>query len=156
MSVLYFAFGSNMVATQMAERCPGAQFIGPAVLGDHRFHIGRRGYGTVAPESGAVVHGVLWELSAGDEAALDVYEGVRHGLYRKVSRPVRTADGADHDAMVYVAADPEPGVAVPAYVEKIVAAAEAHGFPAEYLDELRGWLPCRRETGYGIRDTGHG
>jgi len=140
-SALYFAFGSNTVPAQMAKRCPGATLVGNAVLPDHRFRIGRRGYGTVEPGPGAVVHGVLWDLSEGDEAALDVYEGVRHGLYRKVQRVVRTAAGDDRTAFVYVAADPEPGGAVAGYVERIIAAGEAHGFPAEYLDELRGWLP---------------
>lgn len=141
MTIYYFAFGSNVVPAQMAKRCPGVTSIGNAVLEGHRFRIGRRGYGTVVPEPDATVHGVLWALRPEDEAALDVYEGVRHGLYRKVRCPVRTEDGAVHEAMVYVAADPEPGAAVPGYVEKIIAAAEAHGFPAAYLDELRRWLP---------------
>jgi gamma-glutamylcyclotransferase (GGCT)/AIG2-like uncharacterized protein YtfP len=141
MSTLYFAFGSNIVPAQMAKRCAGATSLGNAVLEGYRFRIGRRGYGTVVPETGAMVHGLLWALRPEDEAALDVYEGVRHGLYRKVRHPVRTADAAVHDAMVYVGADPEPGTAVAGYVERIVAAAEAHGFPAAYLDELRSWLP---------------
>ena len=141
MSVLYFAFGSNMVAAQMAARCTGAEFLGTAALPDHRFRIGRRGYGTVVPEPGATVHGVLWRLREEDEAALDVYEGVRHGLYQKVTRVVRKDAGDEHPALVYVATDPTPGAAVPGYVEKMVAAAEEHGFPQAYCEELRGWLP---------------
>jgi len=140
-SVLYFAFGSNMVAAQMANRCPGAEFLGTAALPDHRFRIGRRGYGTVVPEQGAAVNGVLWGLREEDEAALDVYEGVRHGLYQKVTRAVRTDAGDDRQALVYVATDPAAGAAVPGYMEKIVVAAEEHGFPQAYREELRGWLP---------------
>jgi hypothetical protein len=139
-STPYFAFGSNIVPAQMAKRCPGSTSLGGAELPDHRFRIGRRGYGTVEPEPGAVVHGLLWDLRPEDEAALDVYEGVRHGLYRKVKRTVRLA-GEAREAYVYVAADAEPGKAVAGYVERIVAAAEAHGFPAVYVEELRGWLP---------------
>jgi len=139
--ILYFAFGSNMVTAQMAARCTGAEFLGVAVLADHRFRIGRRGYGTVVPEPGAAVYGVLWGLREEDEAALDVYEGVRHGLYQKAWRTVRTDAGDDRQALVYVATDPTPGAAVPGYVEKMVAAAEAHGLPASYREELRGWLP---------------
>lgn len=141
MTQLHFAFGSNIVPTQMAKRCPGATSLGNAMLDGHRFGIGRQGYGTVVPEPGAIVHGILWALRPEDEAALDVYEGVRHGLYRKVLCHVRTTDGVGHEAMVYVAANPEPGAAVRGYIERIVAAAAAHGFPAAYLDELRGWLP---------------
>lgn len=138
---LYFAFGSNIVPAQMAKRCPGSAALGRADLADHRFRIGRRGYGTVVPETAAVVVGILWELRPEDEAALDVYEGVRHGLYRKVRRTVRLVSGELREAYVYVAADPEPGKAVAGYMERIVAAAEAHGFPEAYLEELRGWLP---------------
>lgn len=141
MSALYFAFASNMVTAQMAERCQGAELRGVAVLEDHRFRIGRRGYATVVGEPGATVYGILWELRPEHEAALDVYEGVRHGLYRKDRLAVRSADGAVQRAVVYVAADAAGGNAVAGYMEKVVAAAEAHGLPAAYIDELRSWLP---------------
>jgi len=141
MTLLYFAFASNMDVRQMAERCAGAECLGAASLADHRFRIGRRGYATVVPEPGATVHGVLWSLHPRDEAALDVYEGIRHGLYRKVTHPVRTAQGEERDALVYVAGDPASGTAVPGYMQKVVAAALHHGLPAGYVDELKSWLP---------------
>jgi cation transport regulator ChaC len=141
MSVLYFAFASNMVTAQMAERCPGAELRGVAVLEDHRFAIGRRGYATVVSEPGATVYGILWDLRPEHEAALDVYEGVRHGLYRKAWLPVRSADGTEHRAIVYVAGDPARGSAVAGYMEKVVAAAEAHVLPTAYVAVLRSWLP---------------
>jgi gamma-glutamylcyclotransferase (GGCT)/AIG2-like uncharacterized protein YtfP len=137
----YFAFASNMDTAQMAARCPGAECLGPAVLADHRFRIGRRGYATVVPEADATVHGILWGLLARHEAALDVYEGVRHGLYRKVSLLVRDASGAERDAIVYVAGDSAGAKPVPGYMEKVVAAAERHGLPTAYVEELRSWLP---------------
>ena len=141
MSVLYFAFASNMVTAQMAERCPGAEPRGVAALEDHRFSIGRRGYATVIGEPGATVHGILWDLRPAHEAALDVYEGVRHGLYRKAWLAVRSADGTEQRAIVYVDGDPARGNAVAGYMEKVVAAAEAQGLPMAYVDELRSWLP---------------
>jgi hypothetical protein len=140
-SVLYFAFASNMDVAQMAARCAGAGSRGVAELRDHRFGVGRRGYATVIREPGATVYGILWELRPEHEAALDVYEGVRHGLYRKVWLPVRSADGTDLKAIVYVAGDPARGNPVAGYLEKVVAAAEAHSLPAAYVEELRGWLP---------------
>ena len=42
---------------------------------------------------------------------------------------------------MYVAGDPARGTAVAGYMEKVVAAAEAHGLPPAYVDELRRWLP---------------
>ena len=141
MTLLYFAFASNMDVAQMAERCDGAECLGVATLAGYRFAIGRRGYATVIPAKGATVHGVLWSLDPRHEAALDVYEGIRHGLYRKVWLGVRTAAGEERDALVYEAGDPATGTAVPGYMEKVVAAAEHHRLPAAYVDELRSWLP---------------
>jgi len=141
LTLLYFAFASNMDAAQMAERCYGAECLGTATLADHRFAIGRRGYATVIPEIGASVNGVLWGLDPRHEVALDVYEGIRHGLYRKAVLPVRTAAGDAREALVYVAGDPTTGKAVRGYVEKVVAAAEHHALPAAYIAELKGWLP---------------
>jgi hypothetical protein len=143
MSVLYFAFASNMVTTQMAARCPGAESLGIGVLRDHRFIVGRRGYATVVGEPGASVYGILWDLHDRHEAALDVYEGVRHGLYRKVWLPVLAPDGSEQRAIVYEAGDPARGIAVAGYMEKVVSAAETHGLPPDYIHELRSWLPNR-------------
>jgi len=141
LTLLYFAFASNMDAAQMAERCAGAECLGAATLLDHRFAIGRRGYATVIPEKGASVHGVLWGLHPRHEAALDVYEGIRHGLYRKALLPVRTATGDAREALVYVAGEPATGKAVSGYMEKVVAAAEHHALPPAYIAELKRWLP---------------
>jgi len=38
----YFAYGSNMNWTQMAQRCPSARFVSVARLKDHRFAITRQ------------------------------------------------------------------------------------------------------------------
>ncbi len=138
--LLYFAFASNMDVAQMDKRCRGAECLGVAALADHRFRIGRRGYATVEPEAGATVYGILWGLKPRHEAALDVYEGIRHGLYRKVTRTVRDAAGAERETLVYVATDPAPGKPVAGYMEKVVAAAEHHALPAAYVAELRTWL----------------
>ena len=97
--------------------------------------------GTRYAVNGASVHGVLWSLHPKHEAALDVYEGIRHGLYRKAFLPVRSAAGDAREALVYVAGDPTTGTAVSGYMEKVVAAAEHHGLPVSYIAELKGWLP---------------
>ena len=56
---LYFAYGANMDPVHMAERCPAAQHLGVASLPGHRFGIAAGGYGTVRPDSGMAVRGVL-------------------------------------------------------------------------------------------------
>jgi len=139
----YFAYGSNMVLEAMRERCPTARALVPAVLTGWRYRINDRGFATVVPEAGSVVHGLLWEIDAEAEAALDVYEALDEGMYLKTQLTV-TRSGQRVTAMVYLATGSEPGRPIPGYQEEIIGAAAALGAPEAYLDELRGWLGDRR------------
>ena len=132
---LYFAYGSNMVREQMRRRCPGARALGPAVLRDHRFAIISGGHGTVQPQTGATVHGVLWQLGRDDLAALDLYEEVVAGLYRRTHRSVER-DSRPVRALVYVATTRKPGRARPGYLAAIIDAARGFAFPADYVAAL--------------------
>lgn len=133
----YFAYGANMDPVHMAEHCPGARRIGLAVLPDHEFRIAREGYGNAAPAPGQEMPGVLWDLTPGDEAALDGFEGVPQGLYRKERATVRASDGGVVPAMLYRPTDAAPGVPRPGYLERIIEVAGELGFPAGYLESLR-------------------
>lgn len=134
----YFAYGSNLALGQMAQRCPASRPGGPARLEGWRFRIMARGYATIVPEPGAVVHGLLWNLSEEDERTLDAYEGVAKGHYRKDVLAVRVGEGT-LDAMVYVGLDPAPGKPAAGYLERVVAAGRDLGLPGPYLAELEGW-----------------
>ena len=133
----YFAYGANMDPVQMAGRCPGARRLGTAALADHDFGIAAGGFGTVLPAAGRSVHGVLWSLTTADEAALDRFEELDRGFYRKRDATVITPDGKQVKAMLYHAADPSPGRPAPGYLEGIVEVGESLGFPLEYLGHLR-------------------
>ncbi len=135
---LYFAYGANMDLADMASRAPQSRLIGPARLPRHRFIIMAEGYASVVRDPRQTVHGVLWDLALADLRPLDRFEGVDRGLYAKINQPVVTADGAKR-ALVYVAASAVPGRPRPGYLEGILAAAQAHGFPKPYLDELLRW-----------------
>ncbi|KAK4218939.1 hypothetical protein QBC37DRAFT_478281 [Rhypophila decipiens] len=45
---LYFGYGSNLWHKQMAQRCPGAEFLGIARLSGYQWMINKRGYATIA------------------------------------------------------------------------------------------------------------
>jgi len=134
--VRYFAYGANMDPTHLAKYCPGAIALGPAVLPGHRFEIAARGYGHAAPDPGHDVPGFLWELPPDEAEALDRYEGVPEGWYRRDQVTVRH-DGMPTQAMLYVATDTAPGLANPGYLEGIVPIAERSGFPEAYVARLR-------------------
>lgn len=138
-SRLYFAYGSNMDAHQMAKRCAGARFKSLVILDGFRFMINSRGVATAVAVAGASVWGGVWEITARDEANLDRCEGVALGIYRKERVQVRLASGKGIEALTYIAADSRPGSPRPGYLEKILAAATVHGFPPVYLAELASW-----------------
>jgi gamma-glutamylcyclotransferase (GGCT)/AIG2-like uncharacterized protein YtfP len=143
---LYFAYGSNMDHAAMAGRCPNAEALGAARLDHHRFFIARAGYASVEPRPGAAVHGVLWRVSARDLAALDAYENVAGGLYRRATLSIRRGNERLR-AVVYLARDQRPGRALPGYQESsVLRPARDWGFPSAYLDELAGWAGGRARS----------
>lgn len=73
-----------MSVAQMAQRCPGSVFKGPAILDSFRWHINERGVANVLnSESNHSVEGLLYTVTPKDESALDRYEGVSKGFYQK-------------------------------------------------------------------------
>ncbi len=140
---LCFAYGANMDPFHMGERCPGAERLGLGTVPDYAFGIAAGGFGTIRPAPGSVVRGVLWRLEPADLASLDEFEGVAAGFYRKGVLPVVTESGRTVEAMFYSPSDDRPGTAAPGYLERILEVGEELGFPADYLEELRQWLPKR-------------
>ena len=135
---LHFAYGSNMSVALMRPRCPGARPLGTARLAGHRFFIMREGYASVIPAPGATVHGVLWQLTARDVAALNAYENIEGGLYTRETWPVRQGE-ATLRALVYVGHARASGKPRPGYMELVLAAAREWNLPADYVRELARW-----------------
>jgi gamma-glutamylcyclotransferase (GGCT)/AIG2-like uncharacterized protein YtfP len=149
---LYFAYGSNMDRAAMRRRCPGARALGPATLQGHRFFVGIDGWGSVKPERGDSVHGVLWRLTPRDLAALHAYELLHQGLYDVRHLPVRL--GAQRrTAMIYLLRRRKSGRPKPGYIEMIAAAARAWNLPEPYIRSVERWSSSRW-TGARIIDAG--
>ena len=138
---LYFAYGSNMDVEAMRARCPRSTPLGAARLARHRFFIMQGGYASVMADPRRQVCGVLWDLALGDVRALDAYEDVKGGLYRKITQPVLRGQGASARALVYVGASVQSAPPLPGYMESVLAAARPWNFPEAYLRELEGFLP---------------
>ena len=141
---LHFSYGANMDRVAMARRCPGAVALGPAILDGYRFTITADGYASVAPASGDSVHGVLWRLTPRALAALNVFESLDSGLYRRVALVVRIG-GKRRRVLVYVGrarrgrapgGRPRPG-----YIETVVRAARAD-LPRDYIRGLQRFAPA--------------
>jgi len=136
----YFAYGANLDVATMTKRCPGARVLGPARLARHRFIIMEPGFATVVRDSAAMVHGLLWTLSLSDIPALDRYEDVHVGLYRKAIQPVLREKAGAIGAMLYVGGAPRPAPPHPGYVENIVASAHFWDMPESYIRHLESFL----------------
>lgn len=136
----YFAYGSNMDAVQMRDRCPASMPIATAELFGYRFIINSRGVATIVEDESSTVRGVLWYTSEEDEASLDQYEGVSSGLYSKEYLRVKAENGESVKALVYVAADRTEGEPRNGYMEKTIQAAERMGLHETYVAELKNWV----------------
>lgn len=98
--MLYFAYGSNLNFAAMARRCPAAKPLGKWTLPDSRLVF--RGVADVAHEPGAKCIGGLWRITPACEAALDRYEGIGSGMYRKEYLDVAGDEEGEDRVMFYV------------------------------------------------------
>ncbi|MBM3608197.1 MAG: gamma-glutamylcyclotransferase [Alphaproteobacteria bacterium] len=147
---VYFAYGSNMDAVAMAQRCPRSKALGRARLMRHRFSIMAEGYATIERDPRSVVWGVLWEVALADMRALDAYESVATGLYLKIQQTVMLDPPAGSDgvskqvrALVYTgraAKGAGHGTPLPGYMENVIAAARAFDLPQAYIRQLEGFM----------------
>ena len=134
-AMLYFAYGSNMSRGPMRQRCTTAEDAGRAILRDHRFVIMANGYASVVPAKGEDVHGILWRVGPRDLAALDEYEDVAGGLYRRAMLPL-LQNGIAVEALVYLGNETREGHPREAYMTLVIDAARDCGLPDHYVASL--------------------
>ncbi|WP_020175802.1 gamma-glutamylcyclotransferase family protein [Methyloferula stellata] len=134
--MLYFAYGSNMDTEAMRALCPKSRALGLARLAKHRIFVMEEGYASVRAEASAIVHGVLYDLALSDVPALDRYEEVSRGLYRKVTQPVLRTGAAPVRALIYVGGSRMEAVPRPDYWPAILKAARDWALPQAYVSQL--------------------
>jgi hypothetical protein len=86
------------------------------------------------------VQGVAWRLRLADLAALNAYEAVGSGLYRRRRMPVLVG-GRRRSALVYVGRNVTPGRPRPGYLPIVLDAARSLGLSSAYVGGLRRWSP---------------
>jgi len=138
--MLYFAYGANMDRPAMAKRCPQAKPLGIAMIDGYRFIIAAGGYASLKRAPGNDVHGVLWRLTPHDLAALDAYESIDTGLYRRAILPVRFG-GRKTRALLYLGRRPGQGRPGRDYLQAVIAAARDWKLPPGYIARLERCAP---------------
>ena len=78
----YFAYGMNTNLAQMKQRCPHSRSLGRAILPMHEFRFAR--HADIVPNPGFNTEGVLWEITADCELALDALEGYPTYYLKKI------------------------------------------------------------------------
>ncbi|AQS47449.1 hypothetical protein BMG03_06280 [Thioclava nitratireducens] len=134
----YLAYGSNLLTTRLAARCPAARVIGHAEIPGHSLDFSKRGRDGSAKatitQGDASTRGVLFEIAESDIPALDAAEGA--GLhYEKITLVLE--DGAR--AFTYRALQRRDGIApFEWYLALIRAGRREHGLG---LDDLAPVVP---------------
>lgn len=134
---LYIAYGSNLDTEQMNYRCPTAQPIAKGFLEDYRLVFQGAPYGAhanVIPEKGQRVPIAVWEIGQKDEAALDIYEGVRGGYYTKEYMTV-DVEGEQREALIYIMTPHDYGIPADHYLSVITQGYQDFELPITYLNE---------------------
>lgn len=151
--MLYFAFGSNLNAVQMAERCPSHKVVGLAALRDHKLsfplHSQRWGGGVASIQvaHGKSLYGIVYDLTDADLASLDQYEGFRgpgddHNVYDReavfvdLERPDDGSIPRRVRVLIYVARPNNPGPPSRRYLDAILEGARHHRLPDDYVNAL--------------------
>jgi len=140
---LYFAYGSNLDAAQMRQRCPHAAPLGKGVLTGYRLAFGghSRAWGgpvaTVVKEPDDWVEGVLYALPRAELALLDRFEG-HPFAYRRKLLLVTDEAGRRRRAWVYVLPLAEEAPPAPDYLGVLWRAYQRLGFDRAPLAAVRG------------------
>lgn len=142
--MLYFAFGSNLSVAQMRVRCPGSEPAGPALLRGRDLGFSYRsqnfppgGAADVVESEDGGVWGALYRLTAPDLEALDRFEFVGDGGYRRITVEVEQEDER-LPALCYEVVD-RLGfelAPIPEYRRLMIEGAREHGLPQVWIDSL--------------------
>jgi hypothetical protein len=155
-SVWYFAYGSNLCAETfrgrrgitwtraVTARVPGWRLVfdKPGIAMENE------GYANLRPDPAGEVYGVLYELTLAELHHVELTEGVLLGNYARIDvEAFLLADGAGPVRAVSLASPKQsPGILPTArYVALVVAGAEEHRLPAEWIATLRA-VPAAPET----------
>jgi len=138
MSMLYFAYGSNMYSMRMCERVPSAVTVGIARLQHHYVICNKLGKdGTakanIVPRRNASIYGVLYEINADEFNLLDVKETG----YRRVEKIFLNQLDQEVCAQTYVAFHlTHQPVTTGWYKSLMIQGATEHGLPDDYIQTL--------------------
>jgi len=156
----YFAYGSNMqTATFRGRRGIAYRRAVPARLAGWRLVVDKpplvpigHAFANIVPDPAGVVLGVLYDITPADMEHVELTEGVRIGNYRRIDVTVAPLAPPPRDVIAAtLASDARTPGLLPSdrYMACLVAGAEEHGLPAEWIARLRA-IPCAAESAAAV------
>ena len=140
----YFAYGSNLLSSRLADRCPSARYHAVACVDDLAIEFSKEsgedgsGKATLVPSHGHRVYGVVYEVEPGE---LEILNRIESGYDLKHDFKVTLPDtGTPLTVKTYIAPDwnRKPGLKpFDWYLALIVAGAIEHGFPQAEISAYR-------------------
>lgn len=126
----YIAYGSNMVQSQMAFRCPNAKLIGTGYI--HKSRLEFYLHATVERTRSEMdkVPVAVWEIDKADERSLDKYEGFP-SYYVKRMQKAYMEDGSQIMGMIYIMKLIRVSPPTQTYYDGIVNAYHCLGFSSQ-------------------------
>ncbi len=144
MTSLYFAYGSNMLSSQIMKRVPSVKVIGIAALHDWCVNFSKKsidgsGKANLLQKTGFITWGVLYEIEKDGISELDEIEKG----YRRITIRVIKNNSETTEAQTYISDNLiDKPVALDFYKQKVISGAIEHKLPEEYILYLQ-QLPSR-------------
>ena len=148
----YFAYGSNLSTAYLREYCPSACFQQRAQLPNFQVEFRRYstdlrgGISTIMAAPGAMVHGVIFDISEAEILALDILEDVPLGLYRRETFWVWAEDGWQRADLYRVAQPAGPYTPSARYLDYMIDGAREHGLDDAYVAQLQSWRQALNQS----------
>jgi len=151
MASYYFAYGADLDPEDLALRCEirrrhRVRFAKskPAVLKGFRLtcnipsHYRQGGIFNIVPDPNDAVHGVVYELHAGDSLSTGIMKEGESTNYALAVHRVRTARGKNLQALVLRAEATNKQLAPsPEYLQIVLRAAQRHRLPSRWIQTLK-------------------
>ena len=133
-TMLMFAYGLNTNLSQMSNRCPAAQSLGPAILLDHVFRFAQ--HADVGKSVDSCVYGVIWSITPECLRVLDQLEAFPV-YYNRRNKRVFFKDRVVHAVTYFMQPGHLPSLPSNEYFETLLAGYEIHGISTEQLHNAR-------------------
>jgi gamma-glutamylcyclotransferase len=149
-TILYFAYGSNMLTQRLQNRCPSAKPWATAQVSERAVKFFKRsddgsGKATLIEERGSHVVGVVFDLDDRELPVLDKFEGAGKGYHRVDDLIILIPELQQPVIAVTYVADlthvDEKLQPYDWYLRLVLAGARQHGLPHQYVEELKGVVP---------------